>query len=1003
MNNTYLDNFVGTLNRRYNKDSANMTHGEWMCKNTSLNKKPFSFTRYPFQLQIANDMHDNLDCMKPSQVGLALALETPILTMEGWSTMGELCVGDTLFDEKGEPCKVTYISPIYTDHVCYELEFDTGEVIIADANHRWYVEGDKAFNEKELWGKTGQPAKGFGRKGIVNTQMLSENYHQKGRNIFAIPVAQPLRGSFKELLIEPYLLGFWLGDGHSHSSTVTVHDSDFSGFKEKITSLGYEIQESSRKHSTACYKVSLPRDKDICPRGHSKAKEGIVGPWKTCALCLKQNKGKEVREESKPYDTLYSRFVKLDLIKNKHIPNEYLSASYEQRLALLQGLMDTDGSVTKRGRCSFYNTNTLLVSQVEQLIHSLGFKVRTRWKTPSPGVLKDGHIINSVKPVAEVSFVAYSNTKIFNLERKQSRLLHIELGRPEEALRRRIVSVKRVDTVDVRCISVDSPSHLFLAGKGLIPTHNTEIQIRKALSILKRMDNRSLIYTMPNDKMFKRISKTRIQPIIENDKAFRSDSGNKNSMSLIQVGTSFLYVTGSTEGDATSINADLIFNDEVDLTDQTMLALFNSRVQGSDLRIQQRFSTPTYAGYGIHKGYSASDQHEFMIKCRSCNHWQIPLFNKDFITIRGISDRVEKLTDLEVKLLDEGLIKLDDVHVHCEKCKRKLNLSDYERRSWVPRFEHRTHHRGYHVRPFSTHTLTPKYILTQLFDYKRRNNMKGFFNTVLGETYDQGNSRLNLITIQEAMKGAGSPVVTRSDMVFIGIDVGLTCNIVLGLGSDVEKMKVIHFETVSESQLFSRVQGLMKKYNIVGGGMDKYPYTPTANAMRDATAGIIMPVEYGKGKEFLPIKNEFDQQIGVRASRTMLLDYVADGIRNGTWELYGYGDDKSIIETHLQDMVREDGDGEKEATWVKLNGNDHYFHALAFMMAGVRNYEFQLQKKEYQNIDDDIFGTEFDFTNGSIFVNSSLVGYSSETPRRKALSGNIIRPADDIFNPFSNM
>lgn len=533
----------------------------------------------------------------------------------------------------------------------------------------------------------------------------------------------------------------------------------------------------------------------------------------------------------------------------------------------------------------------------------------------------------------------------------------------------------------------------------------TEIQIRKALSILKRMDNRSLIYTMPNDKMFKRVSKTRIMTIVDNDRAFKSDTGNKHSMGLMQIGSSFLYVTGSTEGDATSINADIIFNDEVDLTDQTMLALFNSRLQGSDLRIRQRFSTPTFAGYGIHKSFSASDQHEFMIKCRGCNHWQIPLFSKSFIHIPNLSDKVNSLIDLEPKLLDEGLINLDNIHIHCEKCKRKLNMADYDRRQWVPRFENRTHHRGYQVRPFSTHTLTPKYILTQLFDYKRRNNMKGFYNTVLGETYEQGNSRLTLSQIQSVMRSPVAPVITRADAVYIGIDVGLTCYIVLGTGSSPVHMRPFHFESLPEGQLFARVEGLMKKYNIIAGGMDKYPYTPTANTMRDVTHGIIMPVEYGKGREFAPIMDEFQQQIGVRASRTMLLDYIAEGIRNETWELYGYGDDSEIISTHLQDMVREDGTGEEEAAWVKLNGNDHFFHALAFMMAGYRNYEFRLHKQEHQNIDDDIFASEFELNNVSIWGNHSLIGFESQQKSRAALSGNIVSSDQPmtLLNPFKNM
>lgn len=975
MTNPFLAKFNAQLERRYNKDSSGMTHGEWMCQNTTLNKKPFNFSKYPMQRQIADDMHDNLDCMKPSQVGLALALDTPILTSKGWSSMGQLAIGDQLYDEQGQFCKVTYISPVYTDHVCYQLEFDTGEVIVADANHRWYVEGDKAFNEHQLWGKTGKPAEGFGRTGVVTTQMLSENYRVKGRNLFAIPVTKPLVGDHVELPVEPYFLGFWLGDGHSHSSTVTVHDSDFRSFREAMTSLGYEISESSRKGSTACYRVSLPRDKDICPRGHSKKQEGVVGPWKTCARCVQQNRGKLPREESVAYDTLYARLGSLDVIKNKSIPKEYLLASYEQRLALLQGLMDTDGSVTKRGRCSFYNTNAGFVSQVEQLIHSLGFKVRTRWKTPSPGVLTNGQVINSVKPLAEVSFVAYSDTKIFKLTRKQARLGTLEKGRPQEALRRRIVSVKRVDTVDVRCITVDSPSHLFLAGRGLIPTHNTEIQIRKVLSILARTDNISIIYTMPNDKMFKRISKSRIKPIIDHDRAFKGLGGGKNSMDLYQIGSSFLYVTGSTEGDATSINADMIFNDEVDLTDQTMLALFNSRLQGSELRIRQRFSTPTYDGFGIHKGYSASDQHEYMIQCRACNTWQIPLFNKTFVPIRGLEDKVADWTDLEVKMLDSGQINLDKLKVCCERCHRPLNLGDTEKRAWVPRFPNRTHHRGYHIRPFSTHTLDPKYILTQLFDYKRRHNMKGFYNTVLGETYSVGNNRLEQSQIEEVMVQASIPEISKGQPVFIGIDVGQTCHIVLATGADEKSLMAFRFETCLESDLFARLEFLTGKYNLVGGGIDKYPYTPLSNSVREKSGGVIMPIEYGKGREFAPIEDEFKQQIGVRASRTMLLDEVAQGIRTGSWQILGYGDDKETLVTHLQDMVREDGTGEEEPRWVKLNGNDHYFHALAFLVAGVRNRAFLLSQGDFEHTDDDFLVTEIDDV--TPFGAVDLVGFGS--------------------------
>ncbi len=492
----------------------------------------------------------------------------------------------------------------------------------------------------------------------------------------------------------------------------------------------------------------------------------------------------------------------------------------------------------------------------------------------------------------------------------------------------------------------------------------TEIQIRKVLSILKRTDNISVIYTMPNDKMFKRISKSRIKPIIDTDtKAFGNASGAKNSMDLIQIGTSYLYVTGSTEGDATSINADMVFNDEVDLTDQVMLALFNSRLQGSDLRIKQRFSTPTYAGYGIHKGYSASDQHEFMIKCRACNTWQIPLFNKHFVPIPKLHDRVKEWTDLEAKMLDDGQLDLKSLKVCCEKCRRPLNLADYDNRQWVARFPNRVHHRGYHVRPFSTHTLSPQYVMTQLFDYKRRNNMKGFYNTVLGETYSVGDNRLEASQIEAVMISASPIPIQDNTPVFIGIDVGMTCNITLATGSE-SNLAVFCFETCHSDSLLDRVKVLMKKYNIIGGAIDKYPYTTLSTSIRKATNGIIMPVEYGQGREFSPIKDEFQEQVGIRAGRTMLLDTVSIGIRTGTWQLSGYGMDKEIVITHLMDMVREEGSGEEEPVWVKLNGNDHYFHSLGYLVAAMRNRNYVVNTLGFERSDDDVFlsadATKFD-------------------------------------------
>lgn len=77
--------------------------------------------------------------MKGAQVGGPLALDTPLPTVDGWTTMGDVAVGDWLFDERGQPCRVTGVSPTFLDRDCFTVYFDDGERVICDADHRWPV------------------------------------------------------------------------------------------------------------------------------------------------------------------------------------------------------------------------------------------------------------------------------------------------------------------------------------------------------------------------------------------------------------------------------------------------------------------------------------------------------------------------------------------------------------------------------------------------------------------------------------------------------------------------------------------------------------------------------------------------------------------------------------------------------------------------------------------------------------------------------------------------
>lgn len=469
----------------------------------------------------------------------------------------------------------------------------------------------------------------------------------------------------------------------------------------------------------------------------------------------------------------------------------------------------------------------------------------------------------------------------------------------------------------------------------------TEVQIRKFLSFLKRTNGINGIFSLPNDEMYKRVSKTRIKPLVDDELVFNQHEPSKKparSMDLYQIDDSFGFITGGKEGDATSINADIMFNDEVDLTDQEILALYGSRLQGSDIKMRQGFSTPTFEGYGIDSSYKASDQHEFLCRC-VCSHWNLPVFTPNFVRLPGLSSDVNDLSEIDTDMAAK--INFDDAYMMCEHCGRPLDLGEPDMREWVPRHPGRLG-RGYWVRPFATPRLSVRYIVEQLLDYKRKNSMRRWYNTVLGEPYNDASARLSIPEIEAVMKGEGAVDVPLGSPVAVGVDVGQTCHVVvahLGLSVPV----VFQWLQVPADDLKETLATIRTKYQVVAGAMDLNPYAPLAREVRDESQRKIMPVEYAtslKAAPLTPVKDETDTITHFSSNRTGIIDKVVGSIRNLNIAFAGYGNKKLIIQTHLQDMVRVELP-EQPAKWVKLTGDDHFFHALGYLLHSLRIHAWQ--------------------------------------------------------------
>ena len=353
-----------------------------------------------------------LDAQRMFNVNAPLALSTPIPTPIGWTTMGDLNKGDEVLDENGKSVTVEGTSPVFENRKCYEISFDNDTKIIADAEHLWTVE-ERGIRTSagETWYDT-----------TIKTKELSSKMH-----FICSPKALDLPFD-KELPVHPYVLGLWLGDGNSRDARLTCHKDDAEETKTHIQNCGHQVGDIhyTEANSTGVFTIFGIRH------------------------LLAQNNLKE----------------------DKHIPIQYLRASCEQRFALLQGLMDSDGHVNDAHQCIFVNTNTELISGIRELLHSLGIKSTVRGVQGARKIFPSGKTYES-KSSLRVHFTANPDEQVFKLWRKRLKQEAPRSTHWRRTKRIGIVSIREVSSVPVKCIVVDSKSHLFLAGNGMVPTHNS--------------------------------------------------------------------------------------------------------------------------------------------------------------------------------------------------------------------------------------------------------------------------------------------------------------------------------------------------------------------------------------------------------------------------------------------------------------------------------------------------------------------------------------------------
>jgi|GEM_PF-1004681 len=385
----------------------------------------FQYSLAPYHYDFIDDLHDLTDGKIREVAWIAFResakrqpLTANLMTPNGYTKLGKLKVGDKVIGSNGKATDIIFMSPIVKRPI-YEIRTEDGRSTECDSEHLWTVR--KMTNVKTKYETISTQE--ILDKGLFYDRLPDKRNGKKYKEYkFALDTVKPVELKEKELTIEPYFLGVWLGDGSSADV--------------RITNIEPEIEHYLEEYAN---KLNLKYKK-------------VLNKERTPSLVITGNRGGG--------HSLQKKLKDIGVLNNKHIPDDYLYGSIDQRKALLEGLMDTDGTVSS-GTASFCNTNENLVDGVVSLVRSLGGRAK-KVKTKT-FVLYKGERKECVCWKVSILLTDYTP---FRVVRK------IKNHKLSKETFSRIVSIeyKREDLG--RCIKVSNEDGLYVTDDYLL-THNT--------------------------------------------------------------------------------------------------------------------------------------------------------------------------------------------------------------------------------------------------------------------------------------------------------------------------------------------------------------------------------------------------------------------------------------------------------------------------------------------------------------------------------------------------
>jgi len=373
--------------------------------------------------------------------GKASAIDAKVYTPTGPVLMKDIRIGDVVCTPNGKTSSVIGVFPQGTIDI-YRISFSDGTSTEVSGDHLWEVSDIRSA----------------GSRRIISTIQILNSYKDKfGRSKYCIPITNDVYFEHKDVHINPYVLGCLLGDGSMTLAEPRLTSADEDILVEVGSNLDqdYILKKCHRKYD---YRLSrkLPR---------------------------------KIKKENN-YTSLLKKYnLHGKLSYQKFIPKDYIYNSVDVRLAVLQGLMDTDGYVEKSGSPYFCTTSKQLADDVSEIVQSLGGLVRRRQRITTysyKGKKKFGRLSYSV--LIQMN----DHSRIFKLKRKKEKL-----GlRNKYKVKRIISNIEKIDKKEAKCILLNDTDHLYLTDYFIV-THNTHLATIFGLQQLIWGNYQKLIITRP--------------------------------------------------------------------------------------------------------------------------------------------------------------------------------------------------------------------------------------------------------------------------------------------------------------------------------------------------------------------------------------------------------------------------------------------------------------------------------------------------------------------------